>query len=108
MPYVTVEEMISLSKSFSGNGDHGDPDAAVVAEEQVQVNVWQQWKNPTSGALEESYTLTRNIISRLDGATLTTAPTHVSGMRLAHAVRLVEEDNNVVHDAVTMRIARHL
>lgn len=106
LPYATVRERISVTKSLSGRGDFGDPASKSPVEEQVQVDVWQQWRNPATGALAETYTLARAVTSSLDGAVLPSPPMQVHGVRLASAVRFVEDDNNLVHDAITVVVHR--
>lgn len=108
LPYVTVSERITLTKSLAGRGDFGDASADTVVEEQVQVDVWQRWKDPVSGAIAESYTLADAVAAALDGAQLTAAPKLVNGVRLTTAVRFIEEDTNVVHDAITVVVHRRL
>lgn len=105
LPYVTVQEGISFTDepAFSA---YDDPEHHVV--EEVQVNVWQLWRNTTTRAVQESYTLADAVTAALEGAQLSTLPTFGGLMALASRQRLVEEDNNIIHDAITVEVRRTL
>ena len=101
-PHVTVREMVSVTVD-----PHGDFAASGVTE-LAQVDVWQQWRNPSTRAVTESYTLADAVIKRLHGAVLTAAPKHAYGCRVVGATRLIEQDENVAHTAVTIEIRRDI
>lgn len=101
-PYVTVSEAISVVPD-----DHGDFGQGETVRELAQVDVWQPWRNPDRSNAE-SYTLTPAVFRALHGATLTAAPTHVYGCRVTGSVRLIEDAENVVHDALTVELSRVL
>lgn len=105
LPYVTVQEGISLvpEPAFSVFDD-----AAHHVTEEVQVNVWQQWRNPSTRAVTESYTLPDAVTAVLVGGLLTALPTYGGHMLFGSRQRLVEEDANVVHDSITVEIKRTL
>lgn len=104
LPYVTVQEGISFADepAFSA---YDDPAHHVT--EEVQVDVWQQWRSATR-ALTESYTLADAVALTLEGALLTTLPTYGGHVVLTGRQRLVEEDNNIVHDSITVELRRTL
>lgn len=105
LPYITVHEAISIT-SAAAFPTFDDPEHHVT--EEVQVDVWQQWRNPSTRAVTESYTLPDAVTAALVGGRLTTLPTYGGHLRLGGRQRLVEEDSNVVHDAITVEVARTL
>lgn len=102
-PFITVSEDVSTVPDLSG--DFGDVDAPVTVRELAQVDVWQAERSGTAG---ESYTLVPAVLRALHGADLTAAPKKVYGVRVFDSRRLVEPDNGVVHQAVTVEIRRAL
>lgn len=105
-PYVTVTEGISVVTDPAFNSFDDDQSHVI---ELAQVDVWQPWRYPEpAGGIAESYTLPDAVMAALDGSRLAEAPTHVAGMRLTGAVRLLEVDDNVVHHAFTVEIRRIL
>lgn len=106
LPYISVQEAIVVTPN--PDGDFGDTSASQTVTEQAQVDVWQQWRHPTTRAVTESYTLPDTVARKLHGAVLTAAPTLVNGCRVLSTVRLVEADENVVHHAVTVELSRVL
>jgi hypothetical protein len=99
MPYITVSEGVSVVP------DHNQFDNSTVTE-LAQVDVWQPWKNVSTGAVVESYTLPGQVLAGLSGVSLPAAPTHVYGVTVDSSVRILEADLNVVHHAITVRIRR--
>lgn len=102
-PYVTVVEALvvvpdGVSTAYTDRG----------VIETAQVSVWQQWKDPATGALTESPSLAAAVVSALDGAVLATHPQHVYGCRVADHRRLLEQENNVVHHPITLELVRNL
>lgn len=105
LPYGTISEGISITSEPAFNA-HDDPEGHV--REVVQVDLWEQWRNPTTGAVTESYTLADATVLALDGKRATTAPTWVGGMTVVGSVRLVEVEVNTIHTAITVEIRRTL
>lgn len=105
LPYVVVHE--GVSRSREAHGDQGDPNAHRAVTELVQVDLWQAWRNE-DGSLAESYTLAEALVAGIDGAPLATAPKRVYGCTVDGSVRLVERDENLVHEAITVRLRRDL
>lgn len=104
-PYVTVFEAISVTPepAFSAFDDSEGHVA-----EQVQVDVWQQRRNPTTNAVTESYTLPDAVSRALSGGRLTSLPTYGGHMRLIGRTRQLEDEGTVIHDAITIEIRRTL
>ena len=106
LPYVTIHEWISVTTDESG--DNGD---GATGRELVQVDLWQQYRDPTTKALTESYTLAGDLAQGLHGAQLANVgDSRVYGCRVRDAVRLLEPDgeNKVVHHAITVELSRVL
>lgn len=106
LPYVTIVEGISLvpDGTVTAFEEGGDPGVREVA----QVSLWQQYRDPVTNAITESFTLPPALIRGLHGAVLTASPTHAFGCRMVSALRLLEEDENLVHHPITVRIDRIL
>lgn len=102
LPYVTIHEEIAL---VPDPGADDDPQGT--GKETAQVDLWQQWRDP-SGALVENYSLPRQLHAALKGAPLDTAPDRVYGVKVINRIRLVERDENIVHHAYTLEISRQL
>lgn len=103
-PFITISEAISVTPEPAFN-QHDDPDGHV--SELAQVDIWQKWRTDTN-TIGENYTLVDAVCLALRGVRLSTAPTHVSGISVLNRVRLVEQDTNIVHDAITVRVRRVL
>jgi len=87
--------------------DHGSGPQA--GNETVQVDIWEQWRDPATKALSESYTLSDALARLLDGAGLPVAPTHVWGVKFISARRLPpEQEANLIHTALTVEITRDI
>lgn len=105
MPYVTVFEAISVNPEAAFNA-YDDPEGHVT--EQVQVDVWQQRRNPTTNAITESYTLPDAVCRALAGKRLTALPTYGGHMQLVGRTRLLEDEGQTIHDALTVEVRRTL
>lgn len=105
LPYVTVQERIAASLDADGTFDAG---VNHTLRETVQVNLWQQWRNPQTGAPAESYTLARALLQGLRAASLTGLPFRVYGSRAEATARLLESEENVVHDVLTLTVYREV
>jgi hypothetical protein len=105
MPYGVVSEAITVNSepAFSA---FDDPEGHVA--EQVQIDVWQQRRNPTTNAITESYTLPDATYLALHGECLTTLPTYGGHMRVLGRTRLLEDEGQTIHDAITVEVRRTL
>ena len=101
LPYVTIHEEIVLVPDPGANDD-----PAGTGKETAQVDLWQQWRDPTTRALTESYSLPRSLHAVLKGAALPTAPDLTYDVKVRSRLRLLERDDNVVHHAYTLEIVR--
>lgn len=106
LPYIVVREDIANVPDL--DGDQGDPTAEHTTAETVQVSLFQQWRNPTSGKVVEDYALPRQVQRAVKAAQLPASPTHTYGVVLQSSVRLLERDSNVVQHALTAVIRRVL
>lgn len=104
-PYGTIREQIALvpETAFS---QYDDVDGHV--RELVQVDLWQQKKDPATGARVEDFTLADRLVNGLRGAQLPDAPYPVSGVEVLGAPRIPDPDANVVHHALTIAVHRTL
>lgn len=106
-PYVTIDESISLTPDpTSAPFDHSaDPPWF---REQVQVNVWQDWRRQTGASftLLESPGLPASVAKAIHGVAMTGTPTKVYGVFVKNVLRIVEVDNNIVHHVILVEVAR--
>lgn len=105
LPYVTVSEAIVVTAEPAFN-PRDDPEHHVA--EQVQIDVWQQYRNPTTNAVTESFTLPDAVCALVSGGRLTTLPTYGGHTRMLGRTRLFEDEGTVVHDAITAEVRRTL
>jgi hypothetical protein len=105
LPYITVSEAITVNPELAFNPRD---DAAGHVAEQVQIDVWQQRRNPTTNAITESYTLPDAVCALVSGGKLTTLPTYGGHIRMLGRSRLIEEEGTVAHDAITAEVRRTL
>lgn len=105
-PRVTVDEEVALVPDL--DGDFGGDNTKKSAVETATVHVWQRWKDSTTKATLESYTLVPAIRRALHGAYLPAHPTQAYMCRVVSSIRLLERDNNIVHHALTLEISRVL
>jgi hypothetical protein len=103
LPYVTIREAIAATPDLDGPYDDGVPHTI---REVVQVDLWQRWRDPNSRKTAEQYGLADALVRGLRGAPLPDAPTRVYGCAVAGRTRLLEPQENVVHDAITLTIRR--
>jgi hypothetical protein len=103
-PFITVSEAQSVVPV--ARGDNGRDDAAM---EQCQVDVWQRWYDlGGTGKVIEQPQLATKVIGALHGKKLITAPQRVYRLQVLNAPRLPEQDNNVIHNAITVLVTRKL
>lgn len=120
LPYVTVRERISYVQEPSG--DFGDADGQVCVREQLQLDVWQPYRDE-HGRVVEDYGLVDSLTRLLRGCQLPTHPKRVYGVQVDSAVRVVAADTrnsgtatysardeydqaNVVRDVITITLRR--
>lgn len=101
-PFVTITDELSLTvRQDTGTGS-----------ELVQVDLWQQLRwpagHPLQGKVAEDPQLARALQRGLLRFPLDTAPTLTYRGALEGSVRLPDPDGNVVHHALTVRVAREL
>lgn len=103
LPYATIHEAITLGPepAFS---QFDDPQHHVA--EQVQVSLWQQSRDPATRAKTESYTLPDAVCNALAGALLTGIPNYGGHVRVLGRTRLLEDEGNTIHDAITIEVRR--
>ncbi|MFN2537964.1 MAG: hypothetical protein ABR549_07390 [Mycobacteriales bacterium] len=103
LPNIVIHEAISVTPEPAFNPPT-DPTGHV--SELAQVDVWQQWRDQTTRAVTESKSLPTAVARALHGVRLPTAPTLVFETRVDGWRRLLEEANNIVHHAMTVRLRR--
>lgn len=106
-PYVTITEEIAWVPDVEEDG------ATATAVETAQVDVWEDWKNLTTGDVAESYGLAATIRKGLDGSRLPQVGSLIGTSVVYHthvtsSVRLLEPDNNIVHHALTVEVHRQV
>lgn len=110
-PYVTIDEEIALVPDPLEDGATG------TGVETLQVNLWQDWRDltvsATEGNLKENYALAPALKRGIHGQRLQSIGTfpNVAVVYMAlvrHSIRILEEDNNVVHHALTVEVFRQL
>lgn len=102
-PYVTLHERLNLTLDESG--DNG---ANPTGREEVQVDLWQDWRNADK-SLAEDVSLIEGLTNGLHGASLVNVGTkRVYGCKVTLSVRQVEKENNLIHDALSVELARRI
>ena len=103
-PYITVQEAIAMTPDALEDGGAG------TVREEVQIDVWMDWKNLTTGGRLESYTLPTDVARKLEGARLA-----VIGTGTVYAVtvalvgpRIVDRESNNVHVPIQASVHRVL
>lgn len=100
-PYVTILEEFPLVADPSEDG------VAATVVETAQVDLWQDWHDPTTGGRAESYTLAPALRRGLDGARIGVIGTALAYTALVrHVMRMVEPAENLVHHALTVEVHR--
>jgi hypothetical protein len=107
MPHVVIRERISLVPR--ANGDFGKASAERWAAEEIQVDVWQQFRTPSTLAIVEDPDLADGVWKALHGAVIgAAAPTQVMGVRVTGSRRLPDPDPNVRRDVLSVTVERTL
>ncbi len=115
-PYVTIQEQIAFVPDPGGpTFDRNTPPGFV---EHVQIDLWQVWRKTAAGdnTKIEDRTLARRLVAAVQGKRLYVSPSSdgtINGartwaVRVINMLRIVEEDNNTVHHAITVTIAQEL
>lgn len=103
-PYVTITEEIALVPDSLEDG------TMTTGVETAQVDLWQNWHDPTSGAVVENYNLAPALKRGLHGVRLGgligTKVIYMAAVRTS--LRLPEPAANVVHHSLTVEIWREL
>lgn len=105
LPYVTVDEAVALIPDRDGTFD---PDTLHTVEEMVTVHLWQRWRDGNGKTGPEDYGLASALVRVLHGTTLVPCPGQVFGVQVRGRARLLEEKENVVHDALTVIVRREV
>jgi hypothetical protein len=105
LPYIVVREAESVAREgvFSS---YSDPQGHIA--EDVAVEIWQQWRNPTTSRVEESYTLPDQVAAALTGTGLMASAIPIMGVRVRRRTRRREEQTNRVVEALTVEVHRTL
>jgi hypothetical protein len=103
-PYVTIDEAIAVTPDGFGDGGVGE-----TCTEQVQVNLWEDWKDEDD-YIAESPTLASALARGLHGAKIDqyVTGTRVYGVRVISRRRLLEPATNTVHTPITANVRREL
>lgn len=105
LPYVTIREQVSMEPEIAFN-QASDEDGHV--REQVQLDLWQQWRDPSTKAKTEDPELPDAVVDALRNVVLETSPTRSMPIRVTSCIRLFEQDANLVHHAITVEVPRTL
>lgn len=108
MPCVTIDENVATSPER--HGDTGDPNGHAGESELVTVHLWELWRD-TEGKPAERYELVRDLKRVLRTARPfeygpSDAPIRCYGLRIDGHARIVEDEDNVVHHALTVTLRR--
>jgi hypothetical protein len=101
-PFATITEGISVTPDGFADGGVGE-----TGTEQVQVDVWEDWKDEDD-TVAESPTLALAVARATHGAKLAMSPGRVYGVSVVSRRRLLEPDTNTVHTAITANVRREL
>lgn len=102
-PYVVVLEEILFVP------DPLEDATATTGIETVQIDLWQDWRDLSSGKLLEDYTLAPRLRRGLHGArTALIGTAIVYAVVVAHSIRLLDPNVNAVHHAITCEVHREL
>lgn len=103
LPYAVVTESIATVPDALEDG------AVSTGKETVSIDVFQQWKNPTTGVLSENRGLPDAIVRGIQGQSLKSAPTRAYSVIVKTSRRLPpEEEENLTHSNITAVVWRVL
>ncbi|MGD1220001.1 hypothetical protein AB9Q10_16410 [Streptomyces krungchingensis] len=109
-PYIVVQEGLPAGLARTGNGDFGDPDAELIIDETVTVDLVQQARVRTGAGTTrnaERYGLAESIAHALHGRPLPAHPARVTAVRVDGIDRIPIADNRVRH-SITVQVTRAL
>lgn len=109
-PFIVVQEGQSVGLDGLGNGDYGDPAAALQIVEVATVDLVQVARirvGPKLTKNAERYGLAESIAHALNRTTLPAHPATVTAVRVQDIDRFPIADNRVRH-SITVRIHREL
>lgn len=104
LPYITVSEGLAVIVNL--DGDTQDTAGELTVREDVQVDLWQSWRN-AQGKPVEAHALAPALLRALVKAQLGTYGTparRIYGVSNVFAVRLLEPADNIVHHAITCTV----
>lgn len=114
-PDGTAKPYVSILESISAVPDALEDGHLTTGVENAQVDVWQQYRDPASHAVTESYTLPASIAAGLHGSNLyvdanrpgTIGGKRVYGVLVRNLIRMpAEEEENVVHHVIDLHLMR--
>lgn len=105
LPYGIITEAVTVTPETAFNPRD---DAEGHVSEQAQVSIFQRRRHPTTNAITESYTVVDATCRALHGARLTAMPTYGGHCRVVGRTRLLEDEETVVHDPITVEVRRTL
>lgn len=105
-PRVTVLEQVSTV--LLNHGDQGAPNAALAVDEEVQLDLWQLYRDPTTNAVVEDYTLAERIAKALTGTPMAVTGRHVYRCRAATWVRFLDPEPNLVHTVIRLNVSHSI
>lgn len=103
LPYVVILDDLAFVPDKLEDG------AVSTGVETVQIDLWQQWRDPTTNNKVESKLLPRQLVRALQGSHLLTSgtgqpPTTVYALLVRNMIRMPELDENKVHHAITAEV----
>lgn len=103
LPYAVISEGIATVP------DPLEDNVASTGKETVSIDIFQQWKDPVTGALTENRGLPDAIVRGIHGQGLPAAPTRAYAVLVKTTRRLApEEPENLTHSNITGVIWRTL
>ncbi|MGQ4351985.1 hypothetical protein [Streptomyces drozdowiczii] len=109
-PFVVVTEAVAVGMDARGNGDFGDPDAAIAIVETVTVDLIQNARTKATASTApnaERYGLAEVIAHQLHGRPLPAHPAKVTAVRVRDMDRFPIKDNRT-RTSITVEIHRQL
>lgn len=105
---AALPRIVVIEGLFESPRQHGDMVVSAV-DETIQVDLWQQWRHPTTNAVVENYRLADQLKNALHGRSIALDNAgHVYGLQFVSVVRLVEREQNLVHHAFTFQARRNV
>lgn len=101
-PYGLVATARPLTPEGAEDGKVG------AVSELALVDVYLPWRDSTTGKVTESATIADALVLGLSGSQLSEPPKRVYGVEVIDCQRLPDEEANVVHLALSVRIRRSI